>query len=332
VTSAVAVVRGTLSAALLTLPRGYHSAMAREGDRRGPGAPRRSPQELAETLATLAATTPEPPPRPRRRGPRAVLEQDVTLTPEPEVEPETRDEPTPPPAPVADTPAPAPDPPAPAVDPISAPQRSPRTLSLPDEVSNRAPARTRRRSRSGGRVWRRRQPSRTAGGLRTGRWRRSRTPRPASDRANRGPRNVRRLYPPLLVVLLIVVVVALVNHGGGGSSKTSEQSVSAPSAFPTPSTVPTTTPPPVPAPVPTPTVQQQPVATQPKSCPPLRVAGHAVSVNIVQGQVTCQSARAVVRAFKSGQGRHRGQYVTVRGWRCVPTGTCTRPGKSIKAS
>jgi hypothetical protein len=68
----------------------------------------------------------------------------------------------------------------------------------------------------------------------------------------------------------------------------------------------------------------------------VQVSGHAVSVSILQGPVTCRSARAVVRAFKSGKGRHGGstgnQYVTVRGWKCVPSGTCTRAGKSIKAS
>jgi hypothetical protein len=141
---------------------------------------------------------------------------------------------------------------------------------------------------------------------------------------------VRRLYPPLIVVLVIVVVVGLVNRGGGGSSKTSEQSVSAPSVFPTPSTVPTPAPPPVAGP--TPTTQQQPIAPQPKACRALRVSGRAVSVTILQGQVTCRSARAVVRAFKSGKGRRRGRYLTVRGWRCDPSGTCIRGGKSIKAS
>jgi hypothetical protein len=64
----------------------------------------------------------------------------------------------------------------------------------------------------------------------------------------------------------------------------------------------------------------------------LQVNGRAVSVSILQGQVTCPRARAVVRAFKSGKGRRGGQYVTVRGWKCVPSGTCTRPGKSIKAA
>jgi hypothetical protein len=146
---------------------------------------------------------------------------------------------------------------------------------------------------------------------------------------------VRRLYPPLIVLLLIVAVIAIVKPGGGGSSTTSDPSASAPrSVFPTPSTVPTPAPPPVVTP--TPTVQQRSVAPQPKTCPPLQLNGRAVGVTIVHGQVTCRGARAVVRAFKTGKGRRGGtpgsQYVTVRGWRCLPSGTCTRDGNSIKTS
>jgi hypothetical protein len=145
---------------------------------------------------------------------------------------------------------------------------------------------------------------------------------------------VRRLYSPLIVLLLIVVVVGLVRRGGGSSSTTSEPSASAPrSVFPTPSTVPTPTPPPVATP--TPTVEQQSAPPQPKACRPLQVNGRAVSVSIVQGQVTCRSARAVARAFNAGKGRHGppgSQYLTVRGWRCLPSGTCTRGDESIKAS
>src|SRR5581483_313566 len=133
----------------------------------------------------------------------------------------------------------------------------------------------------------------------------------------------------------------LVNRGGD-SSKTSAQTSSAPrSVFPAPSTVPTPTPPPVA--IPTPTVTQ-PATTQPavapppkpKSCRPVQVHGRAVRVSILQGQVICRNARAVVRAFMLGKGRRGGspgnQYVTVSGWRCVPSGICTRPGKSIKAA
>lgn len=145
---------------------------------------------------------------------------------------------------------------------------------------------------------------------------------------------MRRLYPPLIVLLLIVVVIALVNHAGSNSNTTSEPSASAPrSVFPTPSTVPTPAPPPVATP--TPTVQQPSTPPQPKACRPLQVNGRAVSVSIVQGQVTCRSARAVARAFKTGNGRHGAtgsQYLTVRGWRCLPSGTCTRDGKSITVS
>jgi hypothetical protein len=339
--------------------------MEREGDRGGPAAPRRSPQELAETLAALAASTPEPPARPRRGGPganqrtpgtawsgpaetfphqrdqvtpgtpaptRAVLEQEVVLAPESELEAPASDEATLAPAAAVDDPDPELDAPAPS-----------QPSETKSRVSNGTPARTRLHSRAGGGGWQRQPRSRSRGGLRIGGWRRSGTPRSAGDRANRGSRNVRRLYPPLLVVLLIVLVVALVDRGGGGSSKPSAQSASAPqSVFPTPSTVPTPTPPPVAVPTtpssvaPPPTGKQLSIGTQGKPCRSLQVSGRAVSVSILQGQVTCRRARAVVLAFKSGKGRHRGspghRYVTVRGWRCGTSGTCTRPGKSIKAS
>jgi hypothetical protein len=64
----------------------------------------------------------------------------------------------------------------------------------------------------------------------------------------------------------------------------------------------------------------------------LHVNGHTVSVSVVQGQVTCQGARDVVRAFETSKGRNRSHAVTVRGWRCVASGICTRGGNSIKAS
>lgn len=349
------VILGTLSAALLTLPRGYHSAMAREGDRRGPSAPRRSPQELAETLATLAASTPEPPPRPRRRDTRAnesTPQQVVTLTPEPEVEPQVPEVPAHEPAPAFEAPPPEIDDPPPAVDtpapasdapdPEFAAPAPPQPSEIEPGVSTGTPARTRLHSRAGGRIWHRKPRSRSRSALRIGGWRRSRRPRSRSDRARQGSRNVRRLYPPLLVLLLIVLVVALVDRGGGSSSKSSAQTTSAAqSVFPDPSTVPTPTPPPAAAPippaaVPTPTGKQHPSATQPKACRPLHFSGAAVSVSILQGHVTCRSARAVVRALKSGKGRHRGgpgnRYLSVRGWRCLPSGTCTRAGKSITAS
>jgi hypothetical protein len=139
----------------------------------------------------------------------------------------------------------------------------------------------------------------------------------------------------LIVLLVIVVVIGLVDRGGGGSSKTSAPTASAPrSVFPTPSPVPAATPPPVAVPAPAP--KPQPIATEPRSCRPVHVHGRTVTVSILQGQVICRNARAVVRAFKSGKGRRHGspghQYVTVRGWRCVSSGACTRPGKSIKAS
>lgn len=353
--------------------------MARDGDRRGQSAPRRSPQELAETLATLAASTPEPPPRPRRAAkPKvvadpgaptgAVLEPDATATLAPEVEVETplppqapapaSDPPAPAfddPAPASDAPAPAPDPPAPAPDApapalvAGARLDERRELGPSDEVrpretkprgSNGAPRRARVHSRAGGRVWRRPSPSRSGRGLRIGTGRRSRTQRSRGDRATRGSRNLRKVYASLIAVLVIVVVVGLLGHGGGGATTSTQSHSDAQSVFPTPSTVPAPAPPPAvaptPTPTPTPTVPTQSTAPQPKSCRPLQVNGRAVSVSIVQGQVSCRSARAVVLAFKSGKGRHGGapphRYRTVRGWQCVPSGTCTRPGKSIKAS
>jgi hypothetical protein len=239
------------------------------------------------------------------------------------------------PPPMAPEPSPmAPEPPpmAPEPPPPSAEAQSP---EVNPRVSNGPPAGARLRSRTAGRVWQGRRPTRSRRGLRTAPRRRWWPARSPSDRAKPGSRNVRRLYPPLIVVLLVVVVVALVNRGGGGASTSSGQSGSAPrSVFPIPSTVPTTTPPPVA--VPTPVAKQPSVAPQPKLCRPVQVHGRAVSVSILQGQVTCRNARAVVRTFKSGKGRHGGspgnRYVTVRGWRCLPSGTCTRPGKSIKAS
>lgn len=247
------------------------------------------------------------------------------LAPAPAYEPPATAEPPEPAEPLEPT-APAYDPPAAVYVPSPAAEPTPPK----PRVSKEKPARVRRR-RTGGRVWRRRRPARARSSLRTGTWRRSRTRRSASDRSKRGSRNLRRLYPPLLVLLLIVVVIGLVDRGGGHSSNTSAQSTNAPrSVFPTPSAVPTAAPPP--AVTSTPAIQPQPVAAQPKACRPLEVNGHAVSVSIVQGQVSCQSARAVVRAFKSGKGRQAGQYVTVRGWRCVANGTCTRAGKSIEAS
>ncbi len=335
--------------------------MAREGDRRGSGAPRRSPQELVETLASLAASTPEPPPRPRRRGPKTnqsapvttrsepaeTPPRQVTLTPEPEaqapdVAPRT-------PAPAADPPAPPanlPAPDRPAANGLAAgaplgegqaphPNGAARPSEVKRRVSNRTRARPRLHGRARGRVWHRKRRSPSQGVLRIGSWRRSRTTRRASNRARGGSRNVRRLYPPLLILLLIVIVVGLANRGGGGSANPPAQTASGPpSVFPAPSTVPTPTPPPVVTPAPT--AQQPSVATQPEPCRPLQVNGRAVIVSVLQGQVTCRSARAVLLAFESGKGRRGGsagkRYVRIRGWRCVPSGICTRPGKSIKAS
>jgi hypothetical protein len=146
---------------------------------------------------------------------------------------------------------------------------------------------------------------------------------------------VRRLYPPLLLLLAVVVVVGLLNRGGGSASNSSSPSGSAPrSVFPTPSPVPTPTPPPVAAPAPT--NNPQPVTAPPAACPPVQVNGRAVSVSILHGPVSCRSARAVVEAFKSGKGRHGGpsgnRYLMVRGWKCIPSGTCTRGEESIKVS
>jgi hypothetical protein len=66
------------------------------------------------------------------------------------------------------------------------------------------------------------------------------------------------------------------------------------------------------------------------------VHGRTINVSILQGHVICRNARAVVRALELGKGRREGSpahpFVTVRGWKCVPSGVCTRPGKSIKVA
>ncbi len=146
---------------------------------------------------------------------------------------------------------------------------------------------------------------------------------------------MRRLYPPLIGILLIIVVVGILDHGGSKPAKTGAKAASAPrSVFPTPSTVPTSATPPVVTPAPT--VKTQPAAAPGRPCQPVQVNGRSVSVTILKGQVICNRARAVVAAFETGKGRPGGsppgQYRTVLGWRCVPSGNCTRPGKAIKAA
>jgi outer membrane biosynthesis protein TonB len=265
-------------------------------------------------------------------GPSAVAETPAVVEPEPEVAPAPESAPDPPAA-VSDRPAPPPEAPAPseATEPVE----------IKPRVPAGTPARSRVRSRTGGRVWQGRAPSRKRLGLGTAGRRRSTTPRPASHRAKPGSRNLRRLYPPLIGLLLIVVVVGLLSRGAGGSSTTSTHTASAPaSVFPTPSPIPAPTPPPVPVPAPatqaTQAAKPPPVAPQPKPCRPVQVNGRTIAVSILHGHVICRNARAVVRALESGKGRRGGSpahpSVTVRGWRCVPSGVCTRPGKAIKAA
>lgn len=146
---------------------------------------------------------------------------------------------------------------------------------------------------------------------------------------------MRRLYAPLLLLLAVVVVVGVVNQGKGHSTNNPAHAASAPrSVFPSPSAVPTVATPT--ATVPTPTVNTQPIAPPGRACQSLHVDGRSVSVRILQGEVTCGTARAVLLAFKSGKGKPGGGpgkgRRTVDGWTCVASGTCTRPGETIKAS
>jgi hypothetical protein len=76
-----------------------------------------------------------------------------------------------------------------------------------------------------------------------------------------------------------------------------------------------------------------------RSCQPFRLDGVRYHVTIEKGRVTCHTARMVLRAFLSGQGKLHGpthgpaykQYWTLYGWRCghgAGGGGCIRRGKS----